>query len=113
MKLAPVKSIEKTPYMVARNLIDAIFDQGLYVQIRCMEERDLLQTPTADKNKALDAIFSVDDVFVEAVAIDKENAMRREIVARFLCLNEMSGPDWIADYSANEIAEKLVFRANI
>jgi hypothetical protein len=108
-----MKSIEKTPYMAARDLIKGILNQGFYVQIRCMEEQDLLQTPTADKNKALDAIFSVDDVFVEAVKIDREKSMGREIVARFLCLNEMSGPDWIADYSANEIAEKLVFRANI
>jgi len=103
-------AFEKTAEKVARDLVEAIFRNGYYVQVRCVEEHDLLQTPTADRSKALEAIFSVEGVSVEAVTIDPEN-MKREVAARFLCIDQGTGSDLIADHTASDEAQKIYRRA--
>jgi hypothetical protein len=103
-------AFEKTAEKVAKDLIQAIFRAGYYVQFRCPEENDLLNTPTINESKALNDIFCMDMVFVEAVSIDPEN-MKRDIVARYLFIAENTGPDCIADYGMNPIAEKIYRRA--
>lgn len=103
-------AFEKTAENVAKDLAQAIFSAGYYVQVRCPEENDVLNIPTTRLAKAVDHILSMDCVFVEAVSIDPEN-MKREIVARFLFVAENNGPDCIADYTMNLIAEKIHHRA--
>jgi len=103
-------AFEKKAENVAKDLIQAIFRAGYYVQVRCTEENDLLNIPTTNEPKALNDIFCMDAVFVEAVSIDPEN-MKRDIVARFLFMAENNGPDCIADYTANNTAEKIYRRA--
>ena len=110
MKFSGIKKIEKTPSMVARDLIKAIFNQGFYVQIRCMEERDLLQTPTAEMKKAFDAIFSVEGCIVEAVGIDPVTK-ERNVIAGFVCIDEGSGDDFIVNSTYSIWADRIIDKA--
>jgi hypothetical protein len=103
-------AFEKQSEDVARDLIEAILGEGYYVQVRCIEDGDLLQTPTADPSKAMEEVFCTDAVMVEAVSINQDN-YKRNTAASFLFIGENGGPDCIADYSVSNHSDRIYQRA--